>query len=140
MTKYLLDTDIWVSYLKNKHSIREKVRSCGPDNCFASEISIGELLFGAHNSGKYEKHKDDHLKVLSVAKLLRIVESLDLYGKEKARLKSLGNLIPEFDLLIATSAVFHDYTLVTNNTKHMTRIENIRLENWTLVGDNEFVT
>jgi predicted nucleic acid-binding protein len=30
-------------------------------------------------------------------------------------------------------------TLVTNNTKHMTRIENIRLENWTLVGDNGFV-
>jgi predicted nucleic acid-binding protein len=30
-------------------------------------------------------------------------------------------------------------TLVTNNTKHMTRIENIRLKNWTLVGDNGFV-
>lgn len=98
-----------------------------------------KLLFGAHNSGNYERHKEDHLKVLSVAKLLRIVESLDLYGKEKARLRSEGNLIAEFDLLIATSAVFHGYTLVTNNTKHMTRIENIRLENWTLVEDNGFV-
>lgn len=51
MTKYLLDTDIWIFYLKNKHAIQEKVMSCGPQNCFVSEISIAELLFGAHNSG-----------------------------------------------------------------------------------------
>ena len=96
-------------------------------------------MFGAHNSGDHERHKDDHLKVLSVAALQGILTSLQLYGKEKARLKSIGRLIPEFDLLIATSAVFHDFVLVTNNTKHMSRIENVQLENWTKKEDNTFI-
>jgi predicted nucleic acid-binding protein len=30
-------------------------------------------------------------------------------------------------------------TLVTNNTKHMSRLEGIRLENWTEVEDNRFL-
>jgi tRNA(fMet)-specific endonuclease VapC len=97
MTKYLLDTDIWVSFLKDKHGIRGKVESCGPGNCFVSEITVAELMFGTHNSGDHERHKDDHLKVLSVAALQGILTSLQLYGKEKARLKSIGRLIPEFD-------------------------------------------
>lgn|GEM_PF-4226187 len=57
-------------------------------------------------------------------------------GKEKARLKKAGMIIPAFDILIATAAVHHNLTLVTNNTKHMPRIEGIALENWTKVADN----
>lgn len=48
-------------------------------------------------------------------------------------------MIPEFDLLIATTAVYHDMTLVTNNTKYMSRIEGIQLENWTKAEDNSFI-
>lgn len=55
------------------------------------------------------------------------------YAREKTRLRKLGTpLHDEFDLLIGVTAVEHDYTLVTDNTRHFARIENIRLENWLL--------
>jgi predicted nucleic acid-binding protein len=62
-------------------------------------------MFGARKSPRYEQHKDDHIKVLSVTVLQNLFPSLALYASEKARLHKAGNLIPEFDLLIGTTAV-----------------------------------
>jgi len=139
MTKYLLDTDICIFILQQKFFIKEKVTSVGIVNCFVSAITIAELTFRAYQSNDYESHKADFQQIMSLATVLPILDSLDIYGKEKARLRKEGNLTPEFDLLIATTALHHDMTLVTNSTKHMSRIEGIQLENWTVVGDNEFV-
>jgi len=139
MTNYLLDTDICIFYLKNKYRINNKIIAVGKEHCFVSEITIAELIFGAHNSDNFIKHQHDHLKVLSVASLKRVLDSLPTYGKEKARLRKIGHSIPELDLLIATTAVHHNMTLVTNNTKHMSRIDGIQLENWTKVEDNSFI-
>ena len=139
MTNYLLDTDICIFYLKGKFGIEEKITSIGRENCFVSEITIAELMFGAYNGDNFVKHQNDHIKVLSVATLKHVFESLATYGKEKARLRKAGHSIPELDLLIATTAVHHHMTLVTNNTKHMNRIEGIQLENWTRTEDNKFI-
>ena len=139
MNKYLLDTDICAFYLSKKYALREKIEAIGEDNCFISEITIAELLYGAHKSNDYESNKNDPIKIMKFANLVRLFPSYDLYGKEKARLQKAGQIISEFDLLIATTAVHHNMTLVTNNTKHMSRIQGIRLENWTKVGDNSFI-
>lgn len=45
-------------------------------------------------------------------------------------LRASGNLIENMDLLIAATALQHDATLITNNTKHFSRIEGLRLEDW----------
>jgi len=139
MAKYLLDTDICIFILQQKFFVKEKVTSVGIVNCFVSAITIAELTFGAYQSNDYESHKNDAQRIMSLATVLPILDSLDTYGIEKARLRKDGNLIPEFDLLIATTALHHGMTLVSNNTKHMSRIKGLQLENWTVVGDNEFV-
>lgn len=74
-----------------------------------------------------------------MAVLQNVFASLPLYAEEKARLQKAGKIISEFDLLIATTAVHHGMTLVTNNTKHMERVEGIQLENWTKATDNKFI-
>ena len=48
--KFLLDTNICISLLKNKYGIREKVIEVEPKNCFVSEITIAELYYGASKS------------------------------------------------------------------------------------------
>lgn len=60
-----------------------------------------------------------------------IYNSLSLFAKEKVRLQRLGHLIPDFDLLIGTTAISNNFTLETNNEKHLSRISGIKLENWT---------
>jgi len=58
----------------------------------------------------------------------------ELFGKNKASLKCTGQLIGDFDILIASFALAHNLTLVTNNTAHFQRLPNLRLENWTVVS------
>lgn len=59
MNGYLLDTDICIFFLQGKYGLSEKIGAVGIENCFISEITIAELLFGAENSTNYEKHIEE---------------------------------------------------------------------------------
>ena len=132
MAKYLLDTDISVFYLRGKYSINSKLKEIiGYDNCFISEITLAELKYGAELSGRVDENIRSVNEFASQIGILPIFNSLDLYAKEKARLKRIGFLIDDFDLLIGCSSIKNDLILVTNNEKHFERIENIKMENWT---------
>jgi len=129
--KYLLDTDISVFYLRGKYNINQKLKEIvGYDNCFISEITLAELKYGAELSDRVEKNIYFVNEFANKIGILPIFNSLDLYAKEKARLKKLGNLIDDFDLLIGCSAIKNGLILVTNNENHFERIENIKIENW----------
>ena len=57
--------------------------------------------------------------------------SYKVFAKEKARLEKLGTRIDDFDIIIGETAIANNLILVTNNTKHLRRMSNIRLEDWT---------
>lgn len=57
-------------------------------------------------------------------------ESIDIYAQEKNRLRKEGLIIEDFDLLIASAAKVRNLILATDNTKHLGRIKDIKLENW----------
>jgi predicted nucleic acid-binding protein len=48
----------------------------------------------------------------------------------KASLEKSGNRLDDFDLTIASCALAHNLTLVTNNLKHFSRIEGLKIANW----------
>lgn len=137
--KYLLDTDICISFLRNKHSAGEKIRSVGIENCYVSEISIIELTFGAYHSSDFDKHIVEVRQIENLYDIISTYSAVDEFSKQKSRLKREGRLIPDFDLLIGTSAVANAMTLVTNNVKHLSRIENLVIENWRNSAHNEFL-
>ncbi len=58
MKKYLLDTNICIHYLKNEYQIAEKIKEVGFENCFISELTLAELLFGVKNSS--EQHQENN--------------------------------------------------------------------------------
>lgn len=128
---YLLDTNICVFYLRGNPTVREKLHSVGRKACGISEITIFELRFGAENS---DDPPEGHRRIDSFLRGLEVVPVIDTanrYAKEKTRLRKLGiPLHDEFDLLIGVTALEYNYTLVTDNTKHFARFENIQLENW----------
>jgi tRNA(fMet)-specific endonuclease VapC len=51
-------------------------------------------------------------------------------GRLRAVLDRAGTPIGHFDVLIAGTALMHDLTLVSANTKEFARVPNLRLENW----------
>lgn len=137
--RYLLDTDICISFLKNNDSVAEKIEAVGIDNCYVSEITIIELTYGAYHSGHFKRHIIEVRKIEQLYDIISVYSSIDEFSKEKSRLRNLGQLIPDFDLLIGTSAVANDMIMVTNNVKHLSRIDSIRIENWRDEKWNEFI-
>lgn len=131
MKNYLIDTNTCIYYIKGKFELKKKFEDADPDNCFISEITLAELMFGVENSEKKEKNQKTLDNFVTGVKIVPIFHSLDLYAKEKARLRKAGTPIDDFDLLIGVTSVTHNLTMVTNNTNHFNRIKGIALEDWT---------
>lgn len=89
------------------------------------------MKYGVEKSDHPVKNRQALAAFLTGVQLLPIVQALDVFAKEKARLRKAGTIIDDFDLLIGATAVAHGLTLVTNNSRHLARIENIMLEDWT---------
>lgn len=133
MIQYLLDTNICIYYIKGLHDLKSKFEEVGPENCFISEITLAELKFGVEKSRAKQKNQKVLDNFLSGIQILPIYPAIDIYAAEKARLQKSGNVIDEFDLLIGATAVSFDLTMVTNNTIHFSRINDIKLEDWTSI-------
>ena len=131
MKKYLIDTNTCIYYIKGKYELKNKFEKVDPDNCFISEITLAELMFGVENSEKKEKNQKALDNFLTGVKIVPIFHSLSLYAKEKSRLRKAGTPIDDFDLLIGVTSVTHNLTMVTNNTDHFKRIKGIALDDWT---------
>ena len=131
MNGYLLDTNICIYYIKGKYDLDKKFDVIDDDLLFISEVTLAELKFGVENSASPDKNRAVLQDFLSGIQILPIVDSLDIFAKEKARLRKSGTPVDDFDLLIGASAVASNMILVTNNIKHFERIDGIVIENWT---------
>jgi tRNA(fMet)-specific endonuclease VapC len=134
MKKYLLDTNICIHFLKGEFDLQSKIDEVGFENCFISELTIAELLFGVENSAESKREQNqqnvDNLKLSFGIRIIPINSCFELYAKEKARLRKEGTPIGEFDLIIGCTSITNQMIMATRNVKHLGKIENIILENW----------
>lgn len=117
--------------LKNQHGVREAILKVKPENCYVSEITLGELYFGASFSNNKEERLKDVAFVVDHFKVIHVSETLPLFGDIKADLRREGKLIDDFDILIGCAAILNHLTIVTDNIKHLGRLPGIIVENWT---------
>ena len=59
---YLLDTCICIALIKEEPAVVEHIRRVGVSECKISDLTIGELYFGAYKSGRKE-HFDDVIEI-----------------------------------------------------------------------------
>jgi len=128
---YLLDTNICIYFLKGRYGLVNKIERLGFENFFISEITVAELKYGVEKSTNPEKNRPVINELIDSFKQLPIYGALDVYAKEKARLKKIGNIVDDLDLFIGATAIENNMVLVTNNEKHFDRLQNIKIENWT---------
>ncbi len=131
MKKYLLDTNICIYFLKGQFDLYQKIQDIGEEKCLLSEITIAELKYGAENSTQKEKNRKNLEAFQSKFGILPIFPALDIFAKEKARLKTKGKILDDFDLLIGATAICNDLVLVTKNVSDFDRLEGIIIEDWT---------
>lgn len=130
MNGYLLDTNICIYYLKGKYDLDKRFSEVGWENCFISEITVAELKFGAAGSDNPAKRKPVIEAFIRKVRIVPIFNALDIYAEEKARLRKLGTIVDDFDLLIGSSALYNELVMVTNNEAHLGRLKGIKVKNW----------
>ena len=100
-----------------------------------STISLHELYYGA----QLAREKKEEYFIKEMNKISRLLEDIDVHplaadGKDYAEIKHLlkeqGNMIDDFDIVIAGQAISEGLIVVTDNIKHFNRIEGLKVENW----------
>ena len=130
---YLLDTDTIIYNLKGNEAVKKNLQRHINDPMKMSVITLMELYYGAHKSTKVAsnlakiKRLEAEFEIISTGN-----ESADIFGMLKATLEKSGLRLDDFDLIIASCAMVHNLTLVTNNVAHFKRIEGLKLANWNI--------
>ena len=129
--KYIIDTDILIYFLNNKKNVVDKFSKINDELIFTTIINYTELLFGAYNSLKVEHNLERFKSFLEDISVLDFDKNAaEKFAQLKSKLKQEGNLIEDMDLMIASICLTTNSVLVSNNTKHFSRIEELKIENW----------
>lgn len=124
---YLIDSDYLIYFLKGRTDAVELITGLSDENLFTSVICVGEVLEGLLLNRQRKRKKQfegfiETLKVLDVD--LQVVRQ---FADLRKTLRRRGQLIDNFDLLIASSCMVHGLSLVTANTKHFKRVPGLKL-------------
>lgn len=124
---YLLDTVIVAGYFNRDQVILERLQEA---TVYVSSITLGELYYGAYNSGKVASNLQN---VRQFAQLVTVVScdaaTGERYGQVKRALRLKGTPIPENDIWIAATAIQHNLTLVTRDD-HFQKVDGLLVERW----------
>jgi tRNA(fMet)-specific endonuclease VapC len=130
---FLLDTDTCVYWLRGRTAVHARLAAVSPEELSISVITLAELHYGADCSAQADANHqaiDDFVSGMAVLPLDASIARV--FGEVKAQLRRQGNLIEDFDLLLAATALSNGLTLVTNNAAHFERIPGLTLSSWAL--------
>lgn len=128
--KFLLDTNVVVHWLRNRHEVVQKISEVGVQRCFISEITLMELYYGAECSQRVQENVAIIDSFVKDVEMVPITNAIREACRQKAMLKRKGQMIEDSDLLIGCTAITHDMVLVTENVAHMNRLSGVKIENW----------
>jgi predicted nucleic acid-binding protein len=128
---YLFDTDA-ISELLRPRPLPVYVdwlRTIPREEQFTSAVVIGELYKGAYRSQAMQRHLTNiELRVLPAVTILPFdVAIAQVFGQIRAHLEEAGTILPDTDLQIAATAIYHDLELVSGNLRHFSRIPTLKL-------------
>lgn len=129
---YLLDTNIVSASLKQNQKINSKLSEIGFLNIdiVISAVTYYEIKRGllktnaTRQLGLFETFCQDYSVLL--------LDNLEIFEKASeihADLVKRGKIIQDADILIASTAIIHNLTLVSHDSD-LTRVKDLHLENW----------
>ncbi|MBF0344879.1 MAG: type II toxin-antitoxin system VapC family toxin [Nitrospirae bacterium] len=126
--RYLVDTDWIAYYLRGHRRVTDLLISFRRDGIAVSMISLAELYEGICRSSDPVGDETDLRNFLTGVFVLSIDDNVcRIFGQERSILRKQGLLIGDFDILIASTALYYNLTVLTNNRKHFERIEGLQI-------------
>ena len=129
--RFLLNTNIVSELMRHPHGrIADRIAKVGEQHVCTSIIVAAELRYGVARKDSLRLTKQLE-SVLSAVDVLALESPIDtIYGELRARLERVGQTIGANDLLIAAHALALGHTVVTDNEREFSRINDLRVENW----------
>lgn len=125
---YLIDTDWIIHYLHGNKKIVRRLTSLKKEGLAISSISLAEVYEGVYYSLDPISSENGLNNLLKGISTLNVNEGIaKVFGKQRGKLRKEGKLINDFDLLITSTAIHHNLTVLTNNRKHFERIEGLNI-------------
>jgi tRNA(fMet)-specific endonuclease VapC len=123
---FVIDTDTCSAYLKGNRAVNNRFFQYS-GGLYISTVTLAELYTWTFRAAAPPKRSH------SLLALLRDVTTLDMtqdvarkFGEVRAALLDQGLPPPGLDLLIAATALVHNFTLVTHNTQDFVNIPGLR--------------
>ncbi len=128
---YFLDANAIIDILNGNKSILAKIASLPSlNNIHIPDIAYYEVMrgFAYKPNPKLQQHFDYFSRLFGIE--YQTQNSLNIAAEQYATLLKKGTPIEDDDILIGSLAIANEAILVSNNTKHLSRLQNIQLENW----------
>lgn len=130
---HLLDTDTSSYIIKGGYGpVERRLEATSPRSLCISAMTRAELNFGLKPlPAAHHLHDAVRRFLTTIRTLCWDEEAADFHAEIKFQLRTAGTPIGEMDMLIAAHAMAADAVLVTNNTRHFSRIKlPLMMANW----------
>jgi len=93
-----------------------------------SIVSVAELYEGEVNSTNPERESRMLREFLADVAIIPLDEAIcRIFARERSHLRASVTLIGDLDILIGSTALRHNLTLLTNNRRHFERLQGLSI-------------
>jgi tRNA(fMet)-specific endonuclease VapC len=126
---FLIDTDWVIDHLNAVAEVTRRLKELEPQGLALSIISAAELWEGVYFSRDQKRSQVMLEAFLSGVTILNLDEEVcKRFGHLRGSMRKRGQVMGDFDLLIAATALRHNLTLLTNNRKHFAGIAGLQIQ------------
>lgn len=128
----ILDTDVLSELMRPQPRVAlvERLELVPSAEQCTTAVTIGELAYGAIRVDRPELFNRAMQLLGDTVVLPFDRDAGERYGRIRRDLERTGTRLPDPDLRIAATALVHDGTLITGNTKHFGRVTGLRIDDW----------
>src|SRR5450432_983178 len=130
MALFMLDTDTVRFALRGVGAVAARLAKHKRSELCLSAITVAELRFGADKRRSRKIHQAIDAFLSGVEVLAFDNSAAEKFGAIAAALATAGEPIGQMDTLIAGHALAVRATLVTNNQRHFSKVNGLKIENW----------
>ena len=114
--------------LGGKKDAEEKIQRFDPDEIGISFVTVAEIYESAFHYANPQEHLQIFRSFLGNFQMLTLNLSIvEIFAEIRANLRRRGEIIPDLDMLIGATALHHNLTLLTFNTRHFKRIPHLQI-------------
>ena len=130
MPRYMLDADTVSHAIRGQGAVGDRLLEHRPSDLCVSSITLADLQVGAEakRSRKLRRAIAGFIKDIQVVSFDKA--AADRFALVAAALARRGKPIGAFDTLMAAHALSLGLTVVTNNTRQLSQVPGLSVENW----------